>query len=62
MTVVEVWPAAAVHGNPRAARARQRGRLYEAHLDPASSEYARRTVDDFRAKLAARPDSTTRSS
>jgi predicted methyltransferase len=55
MTVVEVWPGGA-YTQILAPLLRQRGRLYEAHLDPTSSEYARRTVDDFRAKLAARPD------
>jgi predicted methyltransferase len=55
MTVVEVWPGSA-YTEILAPLLKQRGRLYEAHLDPASSEYARRTVDDFRAKLAARPD------
>jgi predicted methyltransferase len=55
MTVVEVWPSGA-YTQILAPLLKQRGRLYEAHLDPSSSEYARRTVDDFRAKLAARPD------
>jgi predicted methyltransferase len=55
MTVVEVWPGSG-YTEILAPLLKQRGRLYEAHLDPASSEYARRTVDDFRAKLTARPD------
>ena len=55
MTVVEVWPSGA-YTQILAPLLKQRGRLYEAHLDPSSSEYARRTVDDFRAKLTARPD------
>jgi predicted methyltransferase len=55
MTVVEVWPGSG-YTEILAPLLKQRGRLYEAHLDPASSEYARRTVDEFRARLAARPD------
>jgi predicted methyltransferase len=55
MTVVEVWPGSG-YTEVLAPTLKQRGRLYEAHLDPASSEYSRRTVDEFRAKLAARPD------
>ena len=54
MTVVEVWPGGGWYTEILAPVLRDRGRLYAAHLDPASSEYARRTVDDFRAKLAAR--------
>ena len=56
MTVVEVWPGGGWYTEILAPLLKDRGRLYAAHLDPASSEYARRTVDDFRAKLAARPD------
>ena len=56
MTVVEVWPGGGEYTEILATLLKRRGRLYEAHLDPTSSEYARRTVDDFRAKLAARPD------
>ena len=56
MTVVEVWPGGGWYTEILAPLLKERGRLYTAHLDPASSEYARRTVDDFRAKLAARPD------
>ncbi|HKR34739.1 MAG TPA: hypothetical protein VJT10_07865 [Steroidobacteraceae bacterium] len=56
MTVVEVWPGGGWYTEILAPLLKQRGRLYTAHLDPASSEYARRTVDDFRATLAARPD------
>jgi predicted methyltransferase len=55
MTVVEVWPGSG-YTEILAPLLKQRGRLYEAHLDPASSEYARRTVEEFRAKLTARPD------
>jgi predicted methyltransferase len=56
MTVVEVWPGGGWYTELLAPYLRDRGRLYAAHLDPASSEYARKTVDAFRAKLAARPD------
>ncbi|HEX4970679.1 MAG TPA: methyltransferase domain-containing protein [Steroidobacteraceae bacterium] len=56
MTVVEVWPGGGEYTQILAPLLRNRGRLYAANLDPASSEYARRTVDDFRAKLAAHPD------
>ena len=56
MTVVEVWPGGGEYTEILATLLKRRGRLYEAHLDPTSSEYVRRTVDDFRAKLAARPD------
>ena len=56
MTVVEVWPGGGYYTEILAPLLKDQGRLYAAHLDPASSEYARRTVDDFRAKLAARPD------
>ena len=55
MTVVEVWPGSG-YTEILAPLLKQSGRLYEAHLDPTSSEYARRTVDEFRARLAARPD------
>jgi len=55
MTVVEVWPGGG-YTEILAPLLKQHGRLYEAHLDPASSEYSRRTVDEFRAKLSARPD------
>ena len=56
MTVVEVWPGGGWYTEILAPLLKEHGQLYAAHLDPASSEYARRTVADFRAKLAARPD------
>jgi predicted methyltransferase len=56
MTVVEVWPGGGWYTEILAPLLKDRGRLYAAHLDPGSSDYARRTVDDFRAKLTARPD------
>jgi predicted methyltransferase len=56
MTVVEVWPGGGWYTEILAPLLREHGQLYAAHLDPASSEYARRTVDGFRAQLAARPD------
>ncbi len=56
MTVVEVWPGGGEYTEILAPLLKTRGRLYAAHLDPGSSEYARQTVDDFRAKLTARPD------
>jgi predicted methyltransferase len=55
MTVVEAWPGGGEYTEILALLLREQGRLYVAHLDPGSSEYARRTVDDFRAKLAANP-------
>lgn len=56
MTVVEIWPGGGWYTEILAPVLREHGHLYAAHLDAASSEYARRTVDDFRAKLAARAD------
>ena len=56
MTVVEVWPGGGRHTEVLAPYLRERGQLYVAHLDPASSEYARRTVEDFRSKIAGRSD------
>jgi predicted methyltransferase len=55
MTVVEVWPGGGAYTEILAPLVKGRGRLYAANLDPTSSDYARKTVDDFRAKLAARP-------
>ena len=56
MTVVEVWPGGGWYTEILAPLLRERGRLYTAHLDPASSEYARRTVEGFRTKLTGRGD------
>jgi predicted methyltransferase len=56
MTVVEVWPGGGWYTEVLAPLLKKRGHLYAAHLDPASSDYAKRTVDEYRAKLAARPD------
>jgi predicted methyltransferase len=56
MTVVEVWPGNGWYTEILAPYLRDRGTLYAAQLDPAASDYARRTVDEYRAKLAARPD------
>ena len=56
MTVVEVWPGAGWYTEVLAPLLHERGKLYAAHLDPASSEYARQTVETFQAKLSARPD------
>lgn len=56
MTVVEVWPGAGWYTQILAPLLRDGGQLYAAHLDPAGSEYARKAVEDFRARLAARPD------
>jgi predicted methyltransferase len=55
MTVVEVWPGGGENTEILAPVLREHGRLYAAHLDPGSSEYARRTVAGFREKLAAQP-------
>lgn len=56
MTVIEVWPGGGWYTEVLAPLLRERGRLFAAHLDPASSEYAKSTVEEFRSKLAARPD------
>jgi predicted methyltransferase len=56
MTVVEVWPGNGWYTEILGPLLRDRGRLYAAHLDPASSDYARTTVDAYRAKLGSRPD------
>ena len=56
MTVVEVWPGGGWYTEILAPLLRERGKLYVAHLDPASSAYARSTIDAYREKLAARPD------
>jgi predicted methyltransferase len=56
MTVVEVWPGNGWYTEILAPLLRDRGRLYVAHIDPASSEYARSTVETYRAKLGSRPD------
>ncbi|HEY7641984.1 MAG TPA: hypothetical protein VH814_19795 [Steroidobacteraceae bacterium] len=56
MTVVEVWPGGGEYTQILGPLLKQRGHLYAAHLDPTASDYARRTVEDFQAKLAARPD------
>jgi predicted methyltransferase len=56
LTVVEVWPGAGWYTEILAPLLRDRGRLYASHFDPASSDYARSTVDSFRARLAERPD------
>jgi predicted methyltransferase len=56
MTVVEIWPGGGWYTEVLAPLLRERGRLYASHLDPASSDYARTTVDTFRSKLAERPD------
>jgi predicted methyltransferase len=56
MTVVEVWPGNGWYTEILAPLLRDRGRLYAAQIDPAGGEYARKTVEAFRAKLASRPD------
>ena len=56
MSVVEVWPGGGWYTEILAPLLRQRGQLYAATIDPASSEYSRRTVDDFRARLTAQPE------
>jgi predicted methyltransferase len=56
MTVVEIWPGNGWYTEILAPLLHDRGRLYAAHLDPASSEYARTTVDAYRTKLGSRPD------
>jgi predicted methyltransferase len=56
MTVVEVWPGAGWYTEILGPYLRERGQLYAAHIDPATSEYAKGAVNAFQAKLAARPD------
>jgi predicted methyltransferase len=56
MKVVEVWPGNGWYTEILAPLLRDTGSLYAAQLDPAGGEYAKTTVDAFRAKLAARPD------
>jgi predicted methyltransferase len=56
MKVVEVWPGNGWYTEILAPLLRDRGTLYAAQLDPAGGEYAKTTVDSFRAKLASRPD------
>lgn len=56
MKVVEIWPGNGWYTEILAPLLRDRGQLYTAQLDPAGGEYAKKTVDDFRAKLASRPD------
>jgi predicted methyltransferase len=56
MTVVEVWPGNGWYTAILAPLVRERGKLYAAQLDPAGGDYAKKTVDSFQAKLAARPD------
>jgi predicted methyltransferase len=55
MTVVEVWPGAGWYTEILAPLLEERGQLYAAHLDAASGEYARKTVQGFRDKLSASP-------
>lgn len=56
MTVVEVWPGGGWYTEILAPALRERGRLYAAHLDPASSAYAKNTVEEYRQKLASRAE------
>jgi predicted methyltransferase len=56
MTVVEVWPGNGWYTAILAPLLRDRGVLYAAQIDPAGGEYAKTTVEAFRAKLASRPD------
>jgi predicted methyltransferase len=56
MKVVEIWPGNGWYTEILAPLLRDRGQLYTAQIDPAGGEYAKKTVEDFRAKLANRPD------
>lgn len=56
MKVVEIWPGNGWYTELLAPLLRERGQLYTAQLDPAGGDYAKKTVADFRAKLAGRPD------
>ena len=56
MNVVEVWPGNGWYTEILAPLLRDRGQLTVAQLDPAGGDYAKRTVDSYRAMLNARPD------
>jgi predicted methyltransferase len=56
MTVVEVWPGAGWYTEILAPVLRERGQLYAAQLDSASSDYAKNVVAGYRAKLQERSD------
>jgi predicted methyltransferase len=56
MSVVEVWPGAGWYTEILAPLLKDRGQLYSALLDPASGEYAKRTVETYKEKLRMRPD------
>jgi predicted methyltransferase len=56
MTVVEVWPGNGWYTEILAPLVREGGKLYAAQLDPAGGDYAKKTVEGFKAKLSARPD------
>ena len=56
MKVVEVWPGNGWYTEILAPLLRDQGQLYTAQIDPAGGDYARKTVEDFRAKLAAQSD------
>ncbi|RMF98231.1 MAG: methyltransferase [Gammaproteobacteria bacterium] len=55
--VVEIWPAGGWYTEIIAPYVNERGQYYAAHWDPESdSEFVRRAVERFRAKLAAHPE------
>ncbi len=56
MTVVEVWPGNGWYTEILAPYLRERGKLYAAHFDPASSDYAQAGVASYTSRLASRPD------
>jgi predicted methyltransferase len=56
MSVVEVWPAGGWYTEILAPLLHDQGELHVALMDPAAGDYARTVNDNFRSKLAARPD------
>lgn len=55
MTVVEIWPAGGWYTEVLAPVLKDKGKLYAAHVNPASSERAQQAVDRFKTKLASDP-------
>jgi predicted methyltransferase len=56
MTVLEIGPSGGWYTEVLAPLLNEKGKYVAAHSDPAASEGAKKQVDAFKAKLAARPD------
>lgn len=56
MSVVEVWPGAGSCTEVLAPLLRDQGLLRVALMDAGAGDYPRKVTDDFRSKLAGRPD------